>query len=293
MRHGRIIVGLCWWDFETMVATASDIRPSPLAGQWYPARADALTAMLDGFLSQVQSRTVGGELLGLLSPHAGLRYSGPVAAHAYTLVKGLSFDTVVVVGPMHHPISGATLTTGHSDYQTPLGTVPIDREIVERIGKRVPLTVIRNDPEHSVEIELPFLQHILAPGFTLVPLMLRDQSLDRAKLLGAALVDALQDRRALLVASSDLSHFYPQHTSPSLDKLMLDRVAAMDAQGVVDHNERRTAFACGYGAIATVLNALHAWGADHAEIVGYGTSGDVTGDFGQVVGYGAAAFWRT
>ncbi len=276
-----------------MVATASDIRPSPLAGQWYPARADALTAMLDSFLSPVEPRTLNGKLLGLLSPHAGLRYSGPVAAHAYALLKGLSFDTVVVVGPMHHPIPGATLTSGHSDYQTPLGTVPIDREIMERIGKRVPLTIIRNDPEHSVEIELPFLQHILASGFTLVPLMLRDQSSENAKLLGAALVDALQDRRVLLVASSDLSHFYPQDTAHSLDKLMLDRVAAMDAQGVVDHNERRTAFACGYGAIATVLNALHAWGAVHAEIVDYGTSGDVTGDFGQVVGYGAAAFWRT
>src|SRR5258707_2193956 len=276
-----------------MVATASDIRPSPLAGQWDPARADALMAMLDSFLSAVEPRTLNGELLGLLSPHAGLRYSGPVAVHAYALLNGLAFDTVVVVGPMHHPIPGATLTSGHSDYQTPLGTVPIDREIVDRIGKRVPLTPIRNDPEHSIEIELPFLQHILTPGFTLVPLMLRDQSAERAKLLGAALVDALQDRHPLLIASSDLSHFYPQDTAHTLDKLILDRVAAMDAQGVVDHNEGRTAFACGYGAIATVLNVLHAWGTYHAEIVGYGTSGDVTGDFGQVVGYGAAAFWRT
>src|SRR5260221_2643524 len=276
-----------------MVATASDIRPSPLAGQWYPARADALTAMLDSFLSPVEPRTLNGKLLGLVSPHAGLRYSGPVAAHAYALLKGLAFDTVVVVGPMHHPIPGATLTSGHSDYQTPLGTVPIDREMVEHIGKHVPLTAIRNDPEHSVEIELPFLQHILAPGFTLVPLMLRDQSSENAKLLGAALVDALQDRRALLVASSDLSHFYPQDTAHSLDKLMLDRVPALDAQAVVDLNDARTAFACGYGAIAAVLTTLHAWATQHAAIVGYGTSGDVPGDFGQVVGYGAAAFWRT
>ena len=276
-----------------MVQTVTDVRPSPLAGQWYPACAAELTTMLDHFLAAVQRREMVGELLGLLAPHAGLRYSGPVAAHAYALLKGLGFDTVVVIGPMHHAIPGATLTSGHTDYQTPLGNVPIDHQIVERIGKNIPLTRIRHDPEHSVEIELPFLQHLLAPGFTLVPLMLRAQSVENAKLLGSVLVDALRDRHALLVASSDLSHFYPQDTAHSLDKLMLDRVVAMDAEGVVDYNESRTAFACGYGAIATVLNVLHNWNATHAEIVGYGTSGDVTGDLSGVVGYGAAAFWRT
>ena len=167
-----------------MVRSPSEVRTSPLAGRWYPAQADSLSAMMDEFLEVVPPQTVDGKLLGLLAPHAGYRYSGPVAAYAFALVKGMSFDTVVVIGPMHQVMPGAVLTTAHSAYETPLGTVPVDREVIEALGQRVHLTAVRNDPEHSVEIELPFLQHVLEPGFTFVPLMLRDQS--------AAQVEALE-----------------------------------------------------------------------------------------------------
>src|SRR5258708_7152803 len=163
-----------------MVRSAVDTRPSPLAGKWYPGRADALTAMLDRFLQAIPPHPFDGKLLGLLAPHAGIQYSGPVAAHAYALVRDMVFDTVVVIGPMHHPINGAVITSGHTHYETPLGTVPVDRGALESIGQSVHLTHVRNDPEHSVEIELPFLQHTLKAGFSFVPLMLRDQSESQA-----------------------------------------------------------------------------------------------------------------
>ncbi len=273
-----------------MVRSLTDVRPSPLAGRWYPGRSDALIATMDEFLKAVPPQSVEGEILGLLAPHAGYRYSGPVAAHAFAQVKDREFDTVVVIGPMHHPLPGAVLTTGHGAYETPLGTVPVDTEAVEAIGKTVRLTVVRNDPEHSVEIELPFLQHVLKPGFSLVPFMLRDQSLPQVQALGAALADVLQGRKVLMVASSDLSHYYPQEVANQLDSTMLACVESMDAPCVVDANESRIAFACGYGAIATVIETVRAWNANRAKIVGYGTSGDVTGDFNEVVGYGAGAF---
>ena len=275
-----------------MVRTSTDIRPSPLAGKWYPADRDSLVKMMDRFLSAVQPHQINGVIRGLLAPHAGLLYSGPVAAHAYALVKGMSFDTVVVIGPMHHLMPGEVLTTAHTAYQTPLGTILVDQEALAAIGKTIHLDFIRNDPEHSVEIELPFLQHVLEPGFSLIPLMLRDQSLAKAQALGAALAGVLKDRRVLLVASSDLSHFYSQDIALPLDKTMLDCVAAMDARQVIEYNEHGKAFACGHGAIATVINVLQAWNTTRAEIVGYGTSGDVTGDFSRVVGYGATAFWQ-
>src|SRR5512146_2953666 len=104
----------------TMVQSVMDVRPSPLAGRWYPGRADTLIAMMDDFLNAAQPPTTDGEILGLLAPHAGYRYSGPVAAHAYRLIKDHAFDTVAVIGPMHHPLPGAVLTTGHSAYETPL-----------------------------------------------------------------------------------------------------------------------------------------------------------------------------
>src|SRR5436305_396698 len=142
-----------------MVRSATDPRPSPLAGKWYPGDAEALTGMLDRFLRAVQLPAIKGKPMGLLAPHAGLKYSGPVAAHSYALIRDMGFDTVVVIGPMHHPINGSVLTSAHTHYETPLGCVEIDRGTLFSLGRTVPLTELRRDPEHSVEIELPFLQH--------------------------------------------------------------------------------------------------------------------------------------
>ncbi len=275
-----------------MVGSATDVRPSPLAGKWYPNRADDLIATIDRFLNAVGPSVAHGKVLGLLAPHAGYRYSGPVAAHAFALVKDLACDTVVVIGPMHHPYPGTVLTTSHGAYATPLGEVRVDQDVLEVLGNTIRLSAVRNDPEHSVEIELPFLQHVLKPGFSLVPIMLRDQSAAQARTLGSALAELLQGREVLFVASSDLSHFYPQDVANQYDSMMLACVESMDADCVVEYNESRTAFACGYGAIATVIHAVRAWNADHARIVDYGTSGDITGDFREVVGYGAVVFYE-
>ncbi|HNB55299.1 MAG TPA: AmmeMemoRadiSam system protein B, partial [Anaerolineales bacterium] len=147
------------------------------------------------------------------------------------------------------------------------------------------------DPEHALEIELPFLQHVLGE-FLLIPLMLRDQSWETAHAVGEALAFALRGRDALLVASSDLSHFYPQFTAYPLDAEILRRIEALDAEGVIRANEEGVGFACGRGAIAAVLWAARRWGADQARVVGYATSGDVTGDFDKVVGYGAAVVFQ-
>jgi AmmeMemoRadiSam system protein B len=272
---------------------AHDIRPSPIAGRWYPGDPRQLAAAVDEFVTRAQVPPIPGQLIGLLTPHAGHRYSGPVAGHAFRALQnsGLKVDIVVVIGPSHYPYPAPVITSGHDAYETPLGDVPVDRATLETLAHRIPLEQIRRDPEHSLEIELPFLQRTLG-DFRLVPLALVDQSLDTAQQVGHALADLLAGENAVLVASSDLSHFYPQALANKLDQVVLDAVAAFDPEQVIQIEEQGRGFACGRAAIAAVMIAARELGADTAQVLNYATSGDVTHDYQQVVGYGAAAFYR-
>lgn len=271
----------------------SDIRPSPIAGKWYPGQPDALTAAVDKFLDNTADVPIPGSLVGLMVPHAGIIYSGQIAAHAFKLVRGATYERVVVVCPMHAYFPDRFLTSAHQAYETPLGAIRIDQEAIKEIDQAVGLTPVRRDQEHALEIELPFLQRALDKPFGLVPLMIRDQSYAGAQALGKAIVQAVQDGKStLLVASSDLSHFNAEPEAHKLDKVMLDCIEAYDPQGVIRLDDEGKAFACGRAAIATVLVAARKLGATNAKIVGYGTSGDTTGDRSQVVGYGAAAIYK-
>jgi AmmeMemoRadiSam system protein B len=275
-----------------MSKSYSDIRPSPLAGRWYPAAANDLAEMVDQFLAAAQPNAVQGKIIGLLAPHAGLVYSGPVAAHAFSLVRGMSPEVVAVISPSHYPYPASLLTTAHHAYQTPLGVTPVDQDAVAALAKQVPLTAVRSDPEHALEIELPFLQRVLPRQFTLLPVMIVEQSVAVAETLGHALAEVLADRNALLVASSDLSHFYPQNVATQLDRAMLARVDVFDPEGVFTVEQQQQGFACGRGAIAAVMWAARDLGANRAKVVYHATSGDTSGDYSRVVGYGAGVFYK-
>ncbi len=281
-----------------------DIRPSPIAGRWYPDDPGALTRMVDGFLQAAEPplRAPAARIVGLLAPHAGLLYSGPVAAYAYELVRGLAVDVVAVVSPSHFHADAPVLTSAHAAYATPLGVVPVDQaalaplraKLAEALGRppEEVLAALRHDREHAVEIELPFLQRVLAPGFQLLPLMLRDQSERVARALGQALAEVLLGRRVLVVASSDLSHYYPQPVALQMDGAMLEAVRACDPEKVLAVQAAGRGFACGAGALAAALWAGQALGATTAQVLRQATSGDISGDYEQVVGYAAAVFQR-
>jgi hypothetical protein len=276
-----------------------DMRPSPLAGRWYPGEAGVLTRAVEDYLraAHATAQPIAGDVLALMAPHAGLMYSGPVAAYAYDAIRGLSVEVVAILCPSHFHPDAEVLTSGHGAYATPLGSVPVDQAALALVrdaltADGISFVEIRRDREHAIEIELPFLQQTLAPGWALLPLMVRDQSERVAQALGRALVAALQGRRALLIASSDLSHYQPQRVALQLDQAMLKEVAALDPEGVLRAQDEARGFACGAGAIAAVLWAARALGADHARVVQHATSGDVTGDYANVVGYGAAVIWK-
>jgi AmmeMemoRadiSam system protein B len=268
-----------------------DTRPSPLAGKWYPSSADQLADSIDNFITQAKVTPISGRIVGILAPHAGHRYSGPVAGHAYQLIKGMEVDTVALIGPSHYPYSAPIITTAHEAYATPLGKVMVAHDLLDQINQLIPLEAVRRDPEHSLEIELPFLQRTLGGNFRLIPLALVDQSLEMAEHLGHALGKLLKGQKALLVASSDLSHFYSETIANQLDQTILDAVGAFNPTEVINAEKEGEGFACGRGAIAAVMIAAHDLGATSAQVLNYATSGAITGDFRQVVGYGAAVFY--
>lgn len=236
------------------------------------------------------------KVLGLLAPHAGYRYSGEVAAHAYSALAPEGHPIVVVLAPFHAFHEAPLLVSSHDGYQTPLGPVPIDKEMIARLNTALlahnghGLTPISGDVEHAVEIQLPFLQHVLGE-FPLVPIMLAHQNPRTVADLAESLMEVLGDKETLLIASSDLSHYYPQHLAVLLDREMLRRVERLDPEAVMVAESDGVGYACGKGAIAAMLLVARASGAEHVDVLSYRTSGDVTGDFDSVVGYAAATVW--
>lgn len=275
-----------------------DTRPSPIAGRWYPGAENQLASSVDGYMDAAKIPEIKGRIIAVMAPHAGHIYSGPVAGFSFAVLRGLQPRLVAVISPMHHPYSQPLLTSSHQAYQTPLGQIPIDQESVSALNDELEkelgygLSPVRNDPEHSLEIELPFLQRALVNDFNLLPVMVRDQSVQVVQALGKSLAKIVVDRDTILVASTDLSHFYTQEHAKTLDAEVLRHVEAFDPLGVLQAEEKGKGFACGRGALAAVLWAAKDLGANSVQVLKHATSGDVTGDYTEVVGYAAAVITR-
>jgi len=274
--------------------SALNLRPSPIAGAWYEADPRKLSAQIDSYLNKAQLPDLQGEVLAVIAPHAGHIYSGQVAAYAFAALRGLTPDLVAVLSPFHAFAPYPLLTTAHDAYATPLGSIEVSQTALAELQSHVeiPIARIPNDKEHALEIELPFLQRVFPHSFQLLPLMLRAQEPRLAEQLGNALAQTLKGKNAVLVASTDLSHFYDSKTASILDGEMLRRFEALDPAGIFSAEQSGAGFACGHAAVAAVLYAAKQLGANRAQILKYATSGEVTGDTSSVVGYGAAALTR-
>ena len=271
-----------------------EVRPSPFAGTWYSDDPAMLRRQIDAFLDDANLPDLQGQVTAVIAPHAGHRYSGQTAGHAFATVRGQQRDLVVVVSPMHGPFPASLITSAHQAYATPLGDVSIDQDALAELNENLrqdgmSLTPVANDQEHSLEIELPFLQRALTGPWQLLPVMVRSQSPLVTRRLGMAMAQVMAGRNGLLVASTDLSHFYPQEMAEALDQEMLRRIRSFNPNDLFTAERNGKGFACGVGAVAAVLWAAREMGANHIEILHYSTSGDQTGDRSSVVGYGAAA----
>jgi hypothetical protein len=262
------------------------IRRCAVCGTFYPDNRAELASSIDRLFKDVPPHT-GGTITGIIAPHAGYAYSGATAATAFGRLKGSAYDGVLIVSPSHREyFEGSTVFDG-AGYATPLGVVPVDEELRDRLlaaSPEIRASRAGHQSEHAVEVQLPFLQRALG-GFAFVPMVIGHQTPATCFSVGKAIAEAVGDRKILLIASTDLSHYYSADVAHRLDTIVIDDLRTFNERALMDHLERGTTEACGGGPAVAVLTALRLLGSSRVEILQYATSGDVTGDYGSVVGY--------
>jgi AmmeMemoRadiSam system protein B len=297
-KEGLLMLLLC----STLLSAQSseEVREAEVAGMFYPGKANDLKNMLNGYLTKTE-KVVEGDILGLVSPHAGYVYSGPVAAWSYKQIEGNTYDVVVVIAPSHFEyFPGSSIFTGKY-YETPLGKIPIDQELAKKLADASPdihLSTRGHYPgpdgrgEHSLEVQLPFLQNALSE-FQLIPIVIADQSWENTQNLGDALATELKDKKALMVASSDLSHYHSYDEAYKLDEALIDFFTDFEFQKILQGCENRHLEACGSGPIAVMMYVCSKMGYNKSKVLKYATSGDVPiGEKSQVVGYLSGAVYK-
>ena len=269
------------------------VRSAAVAGMFYDDSPTALRKNIDDMLNRAQVHELKGTVRALIAPHAGYVYSGFTAAHAYKFISGQTYYCVIVIGPSHREyFDGVSVYSGDA-YETPLGRIPINSEIRDALVKEGDIISSNagHRSEHSIEVQLPFLQRVLGE-FSFVPVIMGDQKRRHCNALSNALQKVAADKNILIVASSDLSHYHPYDEAVSLDKRVIHEIEGFNSNSFLEKFEHQTLEACGGGPIATIMETAKQLGADKAEVLHYCNSGDVIGDKSAVVGYLAAAFFE-
>ena len=303
-RFGRNMISFALIGISAMtplLAAEKKTRPAGVAGSFYPADPAALTAMIDEMLSHAAPPALEEPILAAIAPHAGYRYSGPVAAWSYAALKGHKYARVVVIAPSHFEAFDFTSVYDGDAYETPLGIVPVDKAFVQQLTKMNPSIKLSSrghlataqGSEHALEAQLPWLQRVLG-NFTLVPVVMGDQSYQSSRALGVALARLIHEGGAdgdtLILASSDLSHYRGYDEAEKTDHKTLKALEAWDYFSMSRNFPLRVWEACGGGPIVAAMIADERMGANRAQVLKYANSGDVTGDRSRVVGYSAAVF---
>jgi MEMO1 family protein len=270
------------------------LRRAAVAGHFYQGTSEALKSQVAGYLNPNAEKI---RALGILSPHAGLMYSGSVAGAVYSSIE--LPKTFVLIGPNHTGLGAPVACMSSGSWETPLGRVEIDRSLASSILERS--RHIHEDDrahlrEHSLEVQLPFIQY-LCPSASIVPIQMLDTRLETCIDVGRAIGEAIAEcgmrnaeskseiRNALIVASSDMSHYEPAETARKKDHLAIDHILSLDPEGLYRTIKNNHITMCGYGPAVAMLTACKALGATSAKLIKYTNSGEVSGDYDQVVGY--------
>lgn len=277
-------------------------RPPAVSGIFYPSNPFELQKSIEqSFLNmnfgpgKMPPSLDRKKIYGIISPHAGYAYSGSVAANGYYQVSNMNYETVIMTGPNHYGIGSGVATMRQSLWKTPLGDVEVNTDFADTISKN---TVIDMDDfshirDHCLEVQLPFLQCIRKDDtFRIVPIIMNLQDIETAKDVGRTIAQAITSAstNALLIASSDFTHYEPNEEAHRKDIELIDTILSLDVSSFYTVLERLDISACGYGAIASIMIAVKELGASKAELLKYATSGDITGDKSSVVGYASIVF---
>jgi len=272
---------------------APQVQKPVVAGQFYPGDAGQLRSMIEGFLAKANPELPAGHVLGYIAPHAGYVYSGPVAAYTYKAIQQSGAKRFVIMAPSHHYYLDGVSVLDQDYYETPLGRVKIDRASVKKlIGGR---PWIKYEPtlfsqEHSLEVQLPFLQVAVGPDLQIIPIVIGTPLLDYAQKLAAILNEVFGQDDLVYIASSDMSHYFTYDEAQHMDQLALSRVLALDEHRLEDDMENKRAQFCGAGPVFTLMSLFKLKGGSTVKVLDYRNSGDTAGDKSRVVGYSAVAF---
>jgi AmmeMemoRadiSam system protein B len=271
------------------------VRPSVLAGTgWYPGNPKLLRKTIEQYFDRVTLPPVQGTILGLISPHAGFEFSGQVAAYGYKQLLKKQFDLVVVVSPLHRMFASHYMTTSASFYETPLGQVPVDTESLEALSEMIQLDFVSHDNEHSLEIQLPFLQVALG-AFKLIPVMVGVKEMDSCEDIVNGLLKISLQKNVLFIASSDLHHISNYQEVVENDQKVIQTLAGFDLNTIRKTLRPMDCTVCGKVPISIVLDVTKRLGANHCQILKHSNSGEVTGETqpGQyTVGYLSAVILK-
>ena len=273
---------------------SQNIRLPAVAGLFYPGKKNDLDREIAIFLENAPELNISGPIRGLVVPHAGYMYSGGVAARAYRQLLDSDIEIAVVISPSHREYFTEVSVFNGSGYATPLGTIPVARELAQSLADTNPQIIISEKghrfDEHALEVQLPFLQKVL-DEFELLPIVMGEHSYDNIQTLAEGLSTVLRDKKAIIIASSDLSHFYSASKAQLLDKVVAEHIADFDQDALFHDLQSGQCEMCGGGPVVAVMKTSKLVGAKNSKVIMYRHSGDVTGDNSEVVGYLSALFY--
>ncbi len=252
-------------------------RKSVIAGSWYPAEKSKLQTTIETLLNNVESDKNNDSVKGLIAPHAGYIYSGQTAAYGYKQIQNNTYDIVVILSPSHHYPSGKYIVADYEAYETPLGTVPVDYSILAELEKHISMTKITSDQEHSLEIQLPFLQMVVN-DLKILPVMIGHADISCCSELADALNFILKNKKYLIIASSDMHHTNNYQETKSRDLKIIDALKSFNLSQIIESLKPYDCSVCGKIPVVTMTTTLMHRGAEKCQILHYTNSSEITGE---------------
>ena len=275
------------------------VRTPAVAGMFYPKSSQELKSSIRNcFLhnygpGKLPPSPDDKKIIGVICPHAGYEYSGPIAANSYYAISSQRPELVIIIGPNHWGIGRDIATMKEGIWRTPLGDIEVDAEYateINKICKLIELDSFSHTRDHCLEVQLPMLQEIFSHKFKILPLILFDQSYNATREIGKAIARIAKSKKTMIIGSSDFTHYEPNDFAHAQDKSLIEVVVSLDVDKFYKILQEKQVSACGYGAIASTMIACKELGATKGILNKYATSGDITGDKSSVVGYASIVF---